>query len=264
VVSVFTMEVLRETGNTIFIPAAIFLSASVVPISSVVYLYQHIQNRNISIPLLLGCFFIGGPLGFVASGLFEYKAQQISTLPSLIGISFIEESVKLLFPIIIFIIWRYRHEIDGLLFGVSSGMGFAALETMGYALSSFTQSNGTLESMQWVLLYRSILSPAAHAAWTGIICAILWRYRERTGRWIGLSTIVAYFLAITLHTIWNVIAHDYVNTSTNGPTPLKLATLAVEFLAVIVVGLGLVLWRFHVSRNAPIENSGETNLRSIW
>jgi len=52
--------------------------------------------------------------------------------------------VTLAFPIAMFVNWRYRHEADGLLFGVAVGMGFAALETMGYALVSFVQSGGDL------------------------------------------------------------------------------------------------------------------------
>jgi len=62
---------------------------------------------------------------------------------------------------------------------IAAGMGFAALETMGYGLVSFMQSRGDILILQQVLLIRGLLSPAGHAAWTGFVCAVLWRERER-------------------------------------------------------------------------------------
>ncbi len=161
-VSVLTMEVIRQTDNTLLLPSAILLNAFVVPAASVAYLYQHVRNRDISIPLLLACFFIGGPIGFFISGFIEHGAPKLGSISGWFGIAVVEECAKLIFPVTMFMIWKYKHEVDGLLFGVASGMGFAAVETMGYAQSAFTQSNETLWSIQWVLLYRGLLTPAMH------------------------------------------------------------------------------------------------------
>jgi protease PrsW len=243
------IEVLRETGNVYFVPAAVVLGSFIVPVASIAYVYRNIRNSYISIPLLMACFVVGSPLGFVAAGFIESGTSQIWTIPGLFGIGFVEESVKLLFPIAIFISGRYRHEADGLLFGVASGMGFATLETMGDALNSLA-SSGSLGSMQWVLMYRSLLAPAMHAAWTGFLCAALWRQRERTGRWVDLTTIGAFLLAVVLHALWDIIASNYGSVSASEQSLSQLATTAIEFLAVMSIGLGLVLWRFRKSRNA--------------
>ena len=62
---------------------------------------------------------------------------------------------------------------------ITAGMGFAALETVGYGLLAFTQRQGSLGSVEQTLLLRGLLSPAGHVAWTGLVCAVLWRERPK-------------------------------------------------------------------------------------
>jgi RsiW-degrading membrane proteinase PrsW (M82 family) len=121
-------------------------------------------TRDISQPLLTTAFLVGGMLGLAAAGLLEYGTLQNMSILGLFGVGLIEESAKLIFPIAMYIGWRYKHEADGLLFGVASGMGFAALETMGYALVSLIQSGGNIIVLEQVLFLRGLLSPAGHAA----------------------------------------------------------------------------------------------------
>ena len=61
--------------------------------------------------------------------------------------------------------------------GVATAMGCAALETMGYGFTSLLLSKGDLGVLDEVLLLRGLTSPAGHAAWTGLVCAVLWRER---------------------------------------------------------------------------------------
>lgn len=240
------VEVLRETNNIYFLPAAIVLGALVVPVTCVAYLYRHIQTSGISILLLAACFVIGGSLGIIAVGFAEYDAPKMWTVVGSFGIGLIEESMKLVLPMVMFVSWRYSHEADGLLLGVASGMGFSALETMGDALYFF-QTSESLGTMQQVLLYRGLLTPAAHAAWTGFVCAILWRQRERTGRWIGPSVLGAFLIAVVLHALWNIIGYAYMTADTHSLS--QMAVFAGEFIPVMGISLFLVFWRFRKSRN---------------
>ncbi len=256
--SVFAAEVIRETGNIFFIPAVIVISSFLIPIVIVAYLYQHVLERDVSVPLLVVCFFIGGVLGFASAGFILNSASKLWTVPGFFGVGMAEESVKLILPVVIFVLGKYRHEADGLLFGVASGMGFASLETMGYALNSFIESGGALGPMQWVLLYRGALAPANHAAWTGFVCAILWRQRERTGKWVGLSPFGGFLVAMVLHALWNAVAYPYASLAISEQSPARLAASAFEFLAVAGAGVSLVLWRFHRSRYPPGKSVPES------
>jgi RsiW-degrading membrane proteinase PrsW (M82 family) len=82
-------------------------------------------------------------------------------------------------------------------------MGFAALETMGYGLVALLNSQGDISALSSVLLLRGIVSPVGHAAWTGIVCAILWRERQR-GRPVSINILWAFVLAVILHSLWNM------------------------------------------------------------
>lgn len=176
---VATEQALRITGNPNFLPTVILLGAFVVPVTFVTYFYEYVRHRDISLPLLTTCFLVGGVLGLVAAGVLEWGTLSTLSIPGLSGVGLIEEGVKLIFPFMMYLGWRYRHEADGLLFGVSAGMGFAALETMGYGLVSLIQSRGDVGALEQVLLIRGFLSPAGHAAWTGFVCVVLWREHVR-------------------------------------------------------------------------------------
>jgi RsiW-degrading membrane proteinase PrsW (M82 family) len=191
---------------------------------------------------------VGGILGLIVAGVLEFETLRNAGLFQILGISFIEEAVKLIFPIGMYITWKYRHEADGLLFGVAAGMGFAALETMGYGLTSLIQSNGQIGAMQQILVDRGLLSPAGHAAWTGLVCAALWRKREHTHRFLNFSVIGTFLLAVVLHTLWNVTSL----TSTN--TPAQLTWVTLGFLTVGGFSLSLLISRFRAVRKHALAD----------
>jgi RsiW-degrading membrane proteinase PrsW (M82 family) len=88
-------------------------------------------------------------------------------------VGFIAESARLVVPLIFFLRWRYRSEMARLSFGLVSGMGSAALETLGYSITALIASRGNAGVAEFVLLVRGILSPAGHAAWTALVTATL-------------------------------------------------------------------------------------------
>ena len=230
---------LRATGNPNFFPTILLLGAFAVPVTFVAYFYEHIRDRDISLPLLATCFLVGGAVGLVAAGVLEFATLQGLGVSGLLGVGFIEEAAKLIFPVIMFLGWRYRHEADGLLFGVAAGMGFAALETMGYGLVALIQSQGDVASLQQVLLLRGLLSPAGHAAWTGLVCAMLWRERGRLGHASINARVISFFLlAVVLHAAWDII---------NGANIPDIAVYA-GMVALAVVSLGILILRYREAR----------------
>ncbi len=236
------INVMDFTGNINLLPSVILIGAFTIPIAFVTYFYEHVRDRDISMVTLSLCFIVGGMLGLIAAALIEYSTLQNFDVVNLLGVGLIEEIVKLIFPVAMFITWKYRHEADGLLFGVAAGMGFAALETMGYGLTSIIQSRGDIAQLQQVLLTRGLLSPAGHAAWTGLICAELWRHRASTNHIFGPSVLGMFVLAVILHSLWNI-------ASSAGVT--SLIALGLSFLglfAVIFTGLYLLFWRYRRAR----------------
>ena len=246
---IITEITLVRTGNPLFFPTVILLGAFIVPVAFVTYFYEYVRDRDISIPLLTTCFVVGGLIGVIAAGIVEYETLRNLNTVSLLGVGLIEETAKLIFPIAMFLLWKYRHESDGLLFGVAAGMGFAALETMGYAMVTLVTSRGSVGALQQVLLIRGLLSPSGHAAWTGFVCAVLWRQRQLSGRLFGPLVIVAFLVAVGLHTLWDLASLRNVQTTSE-------LILYIVFLVILMsISLSLIIWRFHHARKFALEAS---------
>ena len=229
-----TEQALKFTANPNYFPTVILLGALLIPVTFVAYVYEHVPAREVSLSLLIICFFGGGIVGLLAAGLLEYSSLVNLGIASLLLVGLIEEGAKIILPAAQFINGKYQSEADGLLFGVAAGMGFAALETMGYGMVALIQTQGSIGTLEEVLLVRGFLSPAGHGAWTGLVCAVLWRERskKKTFSWPLLGT---FLLAILLHTLWNVF---------NGPSATSLIYLIGD-AAVAIVSLAFLIRRMH-------------------
>ncbi len=188
----------ERTESIHLLPAVLVLGALLVPVTFVVYLFERLSVEPAVLPTLAVCFWAGGSVGVAAAGFLEFQTlRDLGTLPML-AVGVIEESVKLALPLWLLLRGRFRSPGAGLLFGVASGMGFAALETMGYGLVALIQSHGQIGPTEKVLLIRGLLSPVGHAAWTGLVCATLWR------RPVSWPTVTAAFAtAVALHALWD-------------------------------------------------------------
>jgi RsiW-degrading membrane proteinase PrsW (M82 family) len=188
----------ENTQNIHLLPVVLVLGALLVPVTFVVYLFERLSVSPAILPTLAVCFWAGGSVGVAAAGFLEYQTlRDLGTLPML-AVGVIEESVKLAVPLWLLLRGRFRSPGTGLLVGVASGMGFAALETMGYGLVALIQSRGQIGPAEEVLLIRGLISPLGHAAWTGLVCAALWR-RPRSWRIVA----AAFVTAVALHALWD-------------------------------------------------------------
>ncbi len=166
-------------------------------------------------------------LGLVLAALAEHTARGLIGVLPPIGVAVIEETTKLLVPLVVLTRTRYPCPTDGLLIGVATGAGFGVLETMGYASITYVQSHYDLAVADTVLLARSLLSPAAHITWTGLLTTALWsaaQHRWTPSALARLATATA--LVLALHTGWDS-AHNtagYVATATLGLALLVTVT----------------------------------------
>ena len=192
------------TGNPNLVPALILLGAAVMPAAFLAFVAGRRLVFGISGGAVALTALIGGVIGVVTAGLLEFDTlRRLGAVPML-AVGLIEEAAKLIAPLAIVIYIRHRHLADGLLVGVASGAGFAALETMGYAFVVLLQSHGNLAVVDDVLFLRGVLSPAAHMAWTGLIAAALWRAADQRWHAGALARLAGvYLLAVALHTTWD-------------------------------------------------------------
>jgi RsiW-degrading membrane proteinase PrsW (M82 family) len=222
-----------------FLSAALFIGALVVPVTMVTFFYEHIHDRDISAGLLAFSFIFGGAIGLTAAYYLEYYTISHIGVGQLIAVGFIEETAKMIFPVIMYMSWKQRHQADGLNFGVAAGMGFASLETIGYGLSVLAQNSNNISSLNQLLIVRGLLSPAGHAAWTGILSAVLWRERERLGRIaINAPVIAVYLLVVFLHFSWDIFS----------TMNLPQAVAIIGLLAVAVLSFSLLMLRYRDAR----------------
>lgn len=205
-----------STGNPNLLPALILLGAAVVPAAFVTFIAGRRMVFAVHGGLVGATALIGGVIGVVVAGTLEYRTLvRLGVLPVL-GVGLIEETAKLIVPLAILLIWdrHDRHPADGLLIGVASGAGFAVLETMGYAFVTLVQSRGDLAVVQAVLFERSVLSPAAHMAWTGLTAAALWQAAAE--HWRGRAVLrfaVIFVIAVLLHTAWDSAPNLWVDVT---------------------------------------------------
>lgn len=197
-------KTLSATGNPTYVPSVIVLGAFTVPVAFVAYVYDQPAGFDVPLPTLAVCALWGGVLGIVIAGVLEADTlRDLGVLPKL-GIGLIEESAKLVVPLVLlFVVRRYRGPVDGILVGVAVGMGFAALETMGYGFVALLASRGDVGDVEELLLLRGLLSPAGHGAWTGLACAAIWRAAARPSGPTVRGALVTFVLVVVLHAAWD-------------------------------------------------------------
>ena len=207
-VLLFLLErALVTTSNPNFFPSVILLGAFLVPVTVLAYLYEAFADWEVPLPALAVCFLWGGALATVIAGTLEYDvARSLGFLPKLL-IGLIEESAKLVVPLVFYFLGRHRSEAAGIVLGVATAAGFAGLETMGYGFVALLQSKADLGVLDEVLILRGLTSPAGHLAWTGLVTAVLWRERLRAGRPTANARVLGAFLtAVVLHTLWDTLS----------------------------------------------------------
>lgn len=191
------------TGNPVIFPTVSMIGSFAIPVAYVVFFFQHRHVSTLDLSETLIAFLYGGILGVFASALLEPLFIYRLTPGAFLLIGFIEEFTKAWGLIYIARHGRHRTEMDGLILGAAVGMGFASLESNGYAFAVFLQSEGSLTTMVAVTLLRGLLSPIGHGTWTAIIGGVLFREREYSKFRINRKVIGAYLTVSILHALWD-------------------------------------------------------------
>ncbi len=197
------MIVMVLTENPILFPTVLMLGSFVVPVTYVTFLYERQHLSRLTPLTLILSFFYGGVLGVFASALLEPIFIGRLDFFTAFVVGLIEEFTKILGVLVIARHRRHDAELDGLILGTAAGMGFASMESSGYAFVAFLGSGGNLSLLVGVTLLRGILSPIGHGTWTAILASVLFR-ESAVGRFrINGRVLGAYLTVVILHGLWD-------------------------------------------------------------
>jgi RsiW-degrading membrane proteinase PrsW (M82 family) len=194
---------LVATGNINYVPSLLLVGTFTVPVSFCVLLYNRTKTSPIAWTTLGKCALWGGLLGSVIAGRFEFETlRYLGALPGL-AVGLIEEAAKLLVPAYFILRRKYHGPYDGIMLGAAAGAGFAAFESMGYGLVALLLSGGNVTATVELLLFRSLMAPAAHIAWSGLLGGAL---ADAAGARSSKGRFLLIFLtAVILHALWDSV-----------------------------------------------------------
>lgn len=225
------LQSLVTTQNPILFPTLLFIGAITVPASVLMLVYGLGQRVGRDGVLVVATAVVGGIVGVISAGqlesMFVPSGPGASPVATYLTVAVIEETVKMIVPVAIFLFLRRRSQSLGVVLGIAAGAGFAVLETMGYGFTVLLATSGNLAVVDQTLMLRALLAPASHVAWTGIIAAALWRTADPHKQYRWSVLVGAVVAAIGLHTAWdaaNSVVVQFV---------VALTSLAVLVVAVV-------------------------------
>ncbi|WP_162801601.1 PrsW family intramembrane metalloprotease [Brachybacterium saurashtrense] len=237
---VTTFAIMLLTSNPTMLPTVLLVGAAVIPLTVLLLAQSTAAGPLAPGRIVLVTAAAGGLFGICAAGLEESLAGVALGRASILLVGVIEETAKLVVPLIVLALAHRVTRGGGIVIGIASATGFAVLETMGYGFDALLARNGGLGALDATLVLRGILVPAGHVAWTGAVCAALWYLVETSHSGRGaLALGAAYVGAIVMHTAWD---------ATSG---------VVLHVGIGVVSVAVLLWlilaahRAHVRRPAP-------------
>ena len=237
---IVSAAILIWTGNPNLFPTVILIGNFLVPVIFVAFLYDHQHISALSLDTVAASFAVGGILGVLGAAVIESLVLPAPSNPTQ-GLSFgaafavglIEEGCKIVAVVILARKIRHTSQMDGLLLGGAVGMGFAALESTGYAFTALLLSQGHISASLTSTVIRGLLAPFGHGVWTGILGAVLFRESGPQHFRITGLLIVTYLFVSFLHALWDGF-----------PVTLYLVIapgLAIPVISLILGVIGLVV-----------------------
>ncbi|MBU3128379.1 PrsW family intramembrane metalloprotease [Clostridium tagluense] len=228
------LGVLVLTRNQNLFPSIVMLGNFLIPVIYVAFLYQKRTLSNVSMPMTLAGFFYGGFLGVFAAAMLEPIFIQNLNFSTAMFVGIIEEFAKIVGVLVIFRNRNHDLQLDGLIIGAAAGMGFAALESSGYAFATFIKSGGSLSATVYITLLRGILSPLGHGTWTAILAAVLLRESAPRKFTLNIRVIGAYVTVVLLHGLWNGIP-SVIGMFTASPIAIFIGQFIIGILGILIL-----------------------------
>lgn len=236
--------ILFVTGNPNLYPTVILIGNFLIPVVFVSFLYDNQRLSTLPVPTVVQGFVLGGVLGVLGASVAEPLLIPMPTDPSqglsitsalLVGV--IEEGCKILVVILLARRMQHTSEMNGLLMGAAVGMGFAALESTGYAFTTFLLSNGEVGASISETIVRGLLAPFNHGVWTGILGAVLFRDSGPKHFRLTVPVMLTFLFVALLHGLWDGLPRQFFLQLPLGFS-ISLETLLLSIVGIVVlVGL---------------------------
>lgn len=246
-----TTTVLFWTRNPNMYPTVILIGNFLVPVVFVAFLYDHRHLSTLTPWTIATSFCIGGVLGVLGASILEALVLPAPIDPnkglpfiSALLIGFIEEGCKIVAVILVARRIPHTSQMDGLLLGGAVGMGFAALESTGYAFTIFLASGGHVGTSIIETIIRGLLAPFGHGVWTAILGAALFRASGPRRFRITLPVILTYIVVSLLHGLWDGLPHTIYFIIPPG-IPFSVATVSLSVIGLMLLA---ILYRHSISQ----------------
>lgn len=184
------------------------------------------------------------PLLFVATSV---GGQAVGTITAAVVIApVVEEVTKGLVFILLLATHHLDNETDGLIYGAATGLGFAAVENLLYAVGA--AADGAAAVLVVVFL-RTFFSSIVHCISSGLLGMTIGHACHRSGplKWL-LWPALGLGLAVANHALWNALAVG-AQFEVLGPASVLLLPLGMAIVALAAVAMFLLtqfsLWREH-------------------
>lgn len=216
------------------------LPAFVVPFALMIFYWEMNIPGNVSIYEALLMTLLGGILSLTVTGIVRILTEDASNTAFLLG-PFPEELAKLVIVYLLLSRKKFSYGLQGILIGGAVGVGFAAIESAGYALS--TGLGGGNIALN--LLIRGILAIGGHAVWAAVYGGALALAKGKgslTPRCLCNSLFVMSWTgAFLLHTIWN-FSIVYLAAALPEPVVLFFYYMEIWYIKyIILIVLGWLL-----------------------
>ncbi len=239
------------------ITAAILVSAFLVPVLYLIYLYEAQVYRDE--PALVLGFTIGGGFvfGLILTVITNALVNPITASAGLAAdvgtfllaafvVPVVQEVVKPLPALALRGREPYGETVDGLVFGIAAGLGFSVAETLirfSSVLTSLPIHSDNSANWVYPLMTIAVFQPLLQASATGIIVAAIWRHargRFEKREWGGI--------------LFAVLAHIAFSTGSTALTELGVAPLVPIIWQAIVVG-GLLIYVRYLLHHSLLEEA---------
>ena len=170
------------TDNTNLVPTVILLGSFLVPVAFATYAFER-ADQVVTTQRIFAAFVYGGVLGVLGASVLEAAFLTQPSVATYLGVGLVEEAVKLAALWLLALrLPRYSMR-DGIVLGAAVGLGFAALESAGYAFNAlFTMDGLSLVNLVETEVLRGLLTPVGHGLWTAILGGVLFRTAAQGGR----------------------------------------------------------------------------------
>jgi RsiW-degrading membrane proteinase PrsW (M82 family) len=257
IIGLAAIVVLVATG---LIVAALLASIFLVPTLYIVYLYEAQVYRD-EPARVLGATLAGGiVLGLIVTIVADrvLGVSIRSSSGSVFGYTVILPIIQLIVMPLPALLLRSRPQfgetIDGLVFGVTAGLGFGIAEGIVNYSNVIATLGVHTDSGSWIypMVSLAVLVPLVHGSASGAITASLWRpARAGTVRWVSL-----FGLPVALVAVLAFYAGGQVLVSNNA-APL----IVLVYQAAIV--LVLIVYIRHLVHHALLEEGRDLGYRAI-